>query len=40
MGPMVFGGVSWMMEGDQRTAIISIGMFFVVGLILLRRMDR
>jgi UMF1 family MFS transporter len=40
MGPMVFGGVSWMMAGDQRTAIISIGMFFVVGLILLRRMDR
>ena len=40
LGPLVFGGVSWMMAGNQRAAIVSIGLFFVVGLVLLRRMER
>jgi UMF1 family MFS transporter len=37
LGPLVFGGVSWMMAGDQRTAILAVGLFFVVGLVLLSR---
>jgi UMF1 family MFS transporter len=37
LGPLVFGGVSWMMSGDQRSAIAAIGAFFVVGLLLLAR---
>ena len=37
MGPLVFGGVSWMMGGDQRAAIAAVGLFFVVGLLLLSR---
>jgi len=39
MGPLVFGGVSWLMDGDQRAAIAAIGLFFVVGLALLRRVE-
>lgn len=39
LGPLVFGGVSWMLAGNQRAAIVSIGLFFVVGLVLLRRSD-
>lgn len=34
VGPLVFGLVSFI-SGDQRLAIISIGLFFVVGLIIL-----
>jgi UMF1 family MFS transporter len=37
LGPLVFGGVSWMMSGDQRSAIAAIGAFFVVGFLLLAR---
>jgi UMF1 family MFS transporter len=36
-GPLVFGGVSWLLAGNQRAAIVSVGLFFVVGLLLLRR---
>lgn len=36
-GPLVFGGVSWLLEGNQRAAILAVGLFFVVGLGLLRR---
>jgi UMF1 family MFS transporter len=34
IGPLVFGLVSFI-SGDQRLAIISIGFFFVVGLLIL-----
>jgi len=34
IGPLVFGLVSFI-SGDQRLAIISIGFFFIVGLIIL-----
>ena len=37
MGPFVFGVVSWLMSGNQRAAILAIGLFFVVGLALLSR---
>jgi UMF1 family MFS transporter len=37
MGPLVFGGVSWLLAGNQRAAIVAIGLFFVVGLVLLGR---
>lgn len=37
MGPLVFGGVSWAMAGDQRSAIAAVGLFFAVGLALVRR---
>ncbi|MDO8548600.1 MAG: MFS transporter [Ignavibacteria bacterium] len=34
LGPLVFGLVSFL-SGDQRLAIISIGFFFLIGLIIL-----
>jgi UMF1 family MFS transporter len=36
-GPLVFGGVSWLLAGNQRAAIVAVGLFFVVGLVLLAR---
>ena len=36
-GPLVFGGVSWMLHGNQRAAILAVGLFFVAGLALLLR---
>ena len=38
-GPIVFGVVSWLMGGDQRTAILTVGLFFLVGSALLRRVS-
>ncbi|HXM37841.1 MAG TPA: MFS transporter [Gemmatimonadales bacterium] len=37
LGPLVFGAVSYLLGGDQRTAVVSVGLFFVVGLVLLQR---
>ena len=37
MGPLVFGVVSRLMSGNQRAAILAIGLFFVVGPMLLSR---
>jgi UMF1 family MFS transporter len=36
-GPLVFGGVSWVLDGNQRAAILAVGLFFVTGLVLLSR---
>lgn len=38
-GPLVFGLVSRLMSGDQRTAILTVGAFFVVGGALLTRVS-
>jgi UMF1 family MFS transporter len=35
VGPLVFGFVSYL-TGDQRFAILSVGLFFITGLILLK----
>ncbi|MBI4241634.1 MAG: MFS transporter [Candidatus Rokubacteria bacterium] len=35
-GPMIFGLVSRLTGGNQRTAIVAVGLFFLVGLVLLR----
>jgi UMF1 family MFS transporter len=37
MGPVVFGVVSWTLGGNQRAAIVAVGLFFLVGLVLLAR---
>ena len=37
MGPVVFGAVSLALGGNQRAAIVAVGLFFVVGLLLLGR---
>ena len=39
LGPFIFGEVSRAYGGNQRLAALTIGAFFVVGLILLRRVN-
>jgi UMF1 family MFS transporter len=38
IGPLVFGGVS-AVTGSGRTAILSVAVFFIVGLVLLSKVD-
>ena len=37
LGPIVFGTVSHALGGNQRAAVLAVGVFFVVGLVLLQR---
>jgi UMF1 family MFS transporter len=37
LGPMVFGVASSLTGGNQRAAILAVGLFFVIGLVLIAR---
>ncbi len=37
LGPLVFGQVSIALGGNQRVAVLAIGAFFLVGMVLLQR---
>lgn len=39
LGPLVFGTVSYTLAGNQRAAILVIGLFFLMGFILLLRVQ-
>jgi UMF1 family MFS transporter len=39
LGPVVFGAVSWFLSGNQRAAIVAVGLFFAVGFLLVGRVD-
>ncbi|MBS3911566.1 MAG: MFS transporter [Hydrogenophaga sp.] len=39
LGPMTYGLITWLTGGEHRIAIISTGLFFVMGLLLLARVD-
>jgi UMF1 family MFS transporter len=39
MGPMVFGMVSFALTGNQRAAVLAVGAFFLIGLVLLQRVS-
>ncbi|HDZ61580.1 MAG TPA: MFS transporter [Nitrospirae bacterium] len=39
IGPLIFGGISYALGGNQRVAILSVSIFFLVGLILLQRVE-
>ena len=39
VGPVTYGAVTWLTAGDHRLAIVSTGLFFVLGLVLLTRVD-
>ena len=39
IGPVTYGLVTWMSSGDHRLAILSTGLFFVLGLLLLLPID-
>ncbi len=39
VGPMTYGLVSWVTQGDHRLAILVTGVFFVIGLLILTGVD-
>jgi UMF1 family MFS transporter len=39
VGPLTYGVVTWMTAGNHRIGILSTGVFFVVGLLLLAKVD-
>ena len=39
VGPLSYGAITWATGGDQRTAILSTALLFVIGLVLLTRID-
>jgi UMF1 family MFS transporter len=39
VGPVTYGLVTWLTSGNHRLAIVSTAVFFVLGLVLLRRVD-
>ena len=39
VGPITYGLVTWVTDGNHRIAILSTGVFFVIGLLVLRRVD-
>ncbi|MBA4143633.1 MAG: MFS transporter [Nitrosospira sp.] len=38
-GPITYGGVSWISGGDHRLAMLITGIYFVIGLLLLIRIN-
>lgn len=39
VGPITYGLVTWLTDNNHRLAIVATGSFFVVGLVLLRRVN-
>lgn len=39
VGPLTYGLVTWVTGGNHRLAILTTGLFFVLGLVLLRHVD-
>lgn len=38
-GPLTYGTVTWVFQGNHRLGILAVGAYFVVGLVLLRGID-
>ncbi|MDH4096452.1 MAG: MFS transporter [Betaproteobacteria bacterium] len=38
-GPLTYGAVTWIFQGDHRLGILAVGAYFVVGLALLAGLD-
>jgi MFS transporter, UMF1 family len=39
LGPIVYGLVTWVTQGNHRVAILCTGVFFVLGLMVLRGLN-
>ena len=39
LGPLTYGAVTWLTDNDQRSALLITGVFFVLGLVVLRTID-
>ena len=38
-GPLTYGAVTWLFAGNHRLGILTTGVYFVIGLLLLRSVD-
>jgi UMF1 family MFS transporter len=38
-GPLTYGTVTWVFQGNHRLGILATGVYFVIGIVLLRRID-
>jgi UMF1 family MFS transporter len=38
-GPLTYGAVTWIFAGNHRLGLLATGVYFVIGLILLRKVD-
>ena len=38
-GPLTYGAVTWIFAGDHRLGILSVGVYFVIGLVLMAGLD-
>jgi UMF1 family MFS transporter len=38
-GPLTYGAVTWIFEGNHRLGILAVGVYFVIGLVLLGGLD-
>ncbi len=38
-GPLTYGAVSWLTGGDHRRALLTVGVFFIIGLFILASID-
>ncbi len=39
LGPLTYGAVTWLTDNDHRTAMLITGVFFVLGLVVLKSVD-
>ncbi|MCB5362536.1 MFS transporter [Pusillimonas sp. CC-YST705] len=39
VGPLCYGGVTWLTSGNQRLALLVTGLFFLAGWLVLRKVD-
>jgi UMF1 family MFS transporter len=39
LGPLTYGAVTWLTDNDHRSAMLITGMFFVLGLVVLKSVD-
>jgi UMF1 family MFS transporter len=39
LGPVTYGLVSWITQGDHRLAILITGSYFLIGLLILTGVD-
>jgi UMF1 family MFS transporter len=38
-GPLTYGAVTWIFEGNHRLGILAVGVYFVIGMLLLAGLD-
>ena len=39
LGPLTYGWVSWVSQGDHRLAMLITGSYFIIGLLILTRVN-